>query len=129
MHHTESVAYHSGTIRHGTLFDTHELSRLVACPPASPANRRGPSRADMLDMLSRGHLLVLELNKHTLGAAIHVNVFANRATVDLLVIDPALQGQHVAERMSGVAHALCEAYGYTVSGPALGIFHPVGSRG
>jgi N-acetylglutamate synthase-like GNAT family acetyltransferase len=97
---------HRGTVRNATILDTREISRLLGKAAAVPTNT--------LDLLEHGHLLVLEVNKNTLGAAVHVGVADNHATVNLLVVDPALQGQHVAERMSGVARALCEAYGYAV---------------
>ena len=105
---------HDGRIRNATLLDTCELSRLLG--------KASTSRAEPLDLLAHGHLLVLELGKAELGAAVHVDVAGNCATVNLLVVDPSLRGRHVAERMSGVARALCEAYGYTVDectgGPA-----------
>jgi ribosomal protein S18 acetylase RimI-like enzyme len=50
---------------------------------------------------------------------IHVDVADHQATLNLLVVDPALRGHHVAERMTGVAQALCEAYGYEVAEPVV----------
>lgn len=104
MQQSQHESRHGGMIRNATLLDTAELGRLLG--------KASASRTDTLDLLEHGHTLVLELGK-ALGAAVHVDVTANRATVNLLVVDPTLQGQHVAERMNGVAHALCEAYGYT----------------
>ena len=98
---------HPGRIRNATLLDTRALSRLL---PHGAASRHDP-----LSLLTHGHLLVLDLGHDSLGAAAHVEVVDNLATVDLLVVDPTLRGQHIAERMAGVAHALCEAHGYTIA--------------
>lgn len=105
MQPTGLVSPTYGKIRNATLLDAPELSRLIG--------KASPARANTLDLLAHGHLLVLELG-NTLGAAIHVDVAGNRATVSSPVVDPELRGQHIAARMSGVAHALCEAYGYDV---------------
>jgi hypothetical protein len=105
------LASYTGIIRNANLLDTRELCRLIGGASAS--------RIDALDLLGRGYLLVLELGTNTLGAAIHLDVVNNRATVDLLAVDASLRGHHVAERMSGVALALCEAYGYDVTDAAV----------
>ena|ERR1700759_4151921 len=90
------------TIRNGTMLDLPELDRLL---PRTAGNA--------LDWLpdGHGHLLVYDLGNGTLGAAVHVEVHATTATLDLLVVDPALAGREIEDRLSGVAHALCEAYG------------------
>lgn len=62
-------------------------------------------------LLSRGYLLVLDRCDGTLGAAVHVDLVDGHATMDALVVDPALAGREIEARMTGVARALCEAYG------------------
>jgi N-acetylglutamate synthase-like GNAT family acetyltransferase len=120
MQQTGLVPSSNGKIRNATLLDASELSRLIG--------KASTPRADALDLLGRGHLLVLELGD-TLAAAVHIDVADNQATVNLLVVDPALSGRHIAERMSGVAHALCEAYGYDVPGAIVGPPRGAVSRG
>jgi GNAT superfamily N-acetyltransferase len=92
------------TIRNGTMLDLPELDRLL---PRTAGNA--------LDWLpdGHGHLLVYDLGNGTLGAAVHVDVRDTTATVDLLVVDPALAGRDIEDRLSSVAHALCEAFGCT----------------
>jgi len=93
-----------GNIRNASLLDASELSRLIA---TSPHHVPG----DSLGWFDRGHLLVLDLCDGTLGAAVHVDVRNGHAMMDLLVVDPRFAGRDLERRMSGVAHALCEAYG------------------
>lgn len=121
MQHTGFAPCSSGTIRNATLLDTPELSRLIGDVSTS--------RVDALDLLAHGHLLVLALGNDTLGAAVHIDVADNQATVNLLVVDPVLRGHHVADRISGVAHALCEAYGYDVTDAIVEPRRVAGLRG
>jgi hypothetical protein len=89
-----------GNIRNATVVDTAALSRLLTTTPAN-----------VNALLSRGHTLVLDRCDGTLGAAIHLDLVDGRATMDMLVVDPSLAGCDLEDRMTGVARALCEAYG------------------
>lgn len=101
----------SGRIRNANLLDLPEISRLIA--NASPKQTVAqPRRFDTGDLFEHGYALVLELAPDHLGAVVHVEIDArHHATIDLLVIDPELPSLDTELRMSGVAHALCEAYG------------------
>jgi hypothetical protein len=90
-----------GRIRSASLADTREVSRLVARATA----------ADVGAWLDHGHVLVLDRHDGTLGAVARVAVRDGYGTLDLLVVDPGLADRGIEQRMSGVAHALCEAFG------------------
>lgn len=85
----------SDRIRNASILDLASLSQLLAMP-----------RHDVLRLLARGHLLVLE-SEGALAGACHLEMGARGSTIDLLV------GRVDAKpRLRGVANALCEAYGY-----------------
>jgi N-acetylglutamate synthase-like GNAT family acetyltransferase len=95
-----------GNIRNARIADASEISRLIGEASSTPGTRNA------IDLYDRGHLLVLDLGARELGGVVHVDVSDDRrAILDLLVVDPAVSGSHFEQRMSGVAHALCEAYG------------------
>jgi hypothetical protein len=98
------------TVRNANLLDTPEIDRLLAAASHhSGAESLGTS--DVNALLDRGHLLVLARSDGGVDAVAHVDVSAGRATLDLLVVDPVLIGTEIEQRMTGVARALCEAYG------------------
>ncbi|NVB80212.1 MAG: hypothetical protein HOV81_17595 [Kofleriaceae bacterium] len=98
----------TGRVRNATLLDLPEISRLIT--NASP--KQTLAQFDSGDLFEHGYALVLELAPDHLGAVVHVEVDAtHHATIDLMVIDPELPPLDTELRMSGVAHALCEAYG------------------
>lgn len=88
-------------IRNANLLDLGELSRLLSAATHT-----------IMSYLTRGHLLVLERRDGTLRAACHLEMKADRSTIDLLVVDATTSDAAVQQRMVGVANALCEAYGY-----------------
>lgn len=91
-----TVAEHLAGIRNASVLDLDELCRLAR----SAAH-------DVLTYFSRGHFLVFDRGDGHLDAACHVD---DRATIDLLVVDPSVHDPSVEQRMVGVAHALCDAY-------------------
>jgi N-acetylglutamate synthase-like GNAT family acetyltransferase len=99
MHETAS-----GTIRYATAHDVPELTRLISTSATH-------ARQDIDAWFDRGQLVVLDLGDDTLGAVIHVDMGCDRAVMDLCVVDPALRETDAEERISGVAHAICAAYG------------------
>src|SRR5262249_40729050 len=90
----------SGKIRNASLLDTTELARLLITTPA-----------DVAGLLSHRHLPLPDRRHGPLGAAVHFDVAHGHATMDMLVVDSELAGCDVEDRMTGVARALCEAYG------------------
>lgn len=87
-------------VRNANALDMTELERLIP-----------RSAGETFTWFGNGHLLVLDLGDGTLGAAVHIDVHDEHATLDLLVVDERLAGREIEQRMSGVAHALCVAYG------------------
>lgn len=106
----------SGRIRNASLLDLSEISRLLF--HASPKRTIAPPHlADRADLFERGYFLVLELAPDRLGAAVHIELDRDeRATIDLLAVDSCLPVLETEQRMCGVAHALCEAYGCNDAG-------------
>ena len=96
-------------VRHGTADDLPAVAHLLD-------RDRDHDRGSSIDphtlagLVDHGHLLVLE-HGCDLGAAAHVVIDHAHGALDLLVVDPALHGLGIEDRMTGVAEALCEAYG------------------
>jgi hypothetical protein len=89
----------TGTIRAARADDAAEIRRLVA---AHAPTARVPDG-------DRGQLLVFDLGD-SLGGVAHVMLSPDRhAALDLLVVDPSIPG--LEERLGGVAHAFCQAFG------------------
>lgn len=113
-HHASDATASHGRLRSATLLDTPELARLLR---TTGYVHTGHAALAPYDLLEHGHLLVLELTGK-IAAAIHVRVAHDHATVDALLIDPALYGpeheRQIEDRMISVAHAFCEAYGYAL---------------
>ena len=60
-----------------------------------------------------GHFLVLDRVGGGLAAAVHVRVDGSRGRVGMLTLAPDLRRSGIAERMVGVAEAVCTALGCT----------------
>lgn len=99
-----------GRLRNASLIDTAELARLLRATGHASGHAASRDIAPY-ELLSSGHLLVLDLGGR-LAAAVHVRVAHDHATISTLLVDPALHGRQLEDRMISVAHAFCEAYGY-----------------
>jgi hypothetical protein len=86
-----------GKLRAASALDESELARLVG--------------VEIRPLMQHGHLLVLDLGNGRLGGAVHVELDGDHATIDLLVTDAEVASPALEHRLSGVAHAYCEAFG------------------
>jgi hypothetical protein len=94
----------TGNIRLARTLDIVAIEHLVRASPGV--------FVDVCDLYARGHLLVLDVGEPRLAGVAHLDVAADHARLDLLVVDPTLAPEAEAEaRLTDVARAVGEAYG------------------
>ena len=100
-----SLLQHASRVRAARRDDRWEIAALIDHTMTMPH----ADADDLEDLLEGGHLLVLDVAGEIRGVAC-VRLECRRH-LGFLVLDPALDGQGVEERLRGVASALCEARG------------------
>jgi N-acetylglutamate synthase-like GNAT family acetyltransferase len=101
-----SLLQHASRVRSARRDDRWEIAALIDRAMTMPH----ADADDLEDLLEGGHLLVLDVAGEIRGVAC-VRLERRRGHLGFLVIDPALEGQGLEERLRGVASALCEARG------------------
>jgi len=103
---------HPGTIRTATLADAPALSELLACARTDVLPL---TESHVATMLSRGHVIVLDLGGGRIGGAAHVRIeqigSVRHAIVRSLAVHPALAGCGVGQRLIRALIALCDTHG------------------
>lgn len=83
----------------------------LASAADGPRIRRLVPTEDLSTVPGHRFVLVLDAPNGQLAAAAVVTLEHSRGHLGLLAIAPECEGEHIEDRMIGVAEALCSAYG------------------
>ena len=101
-----SLLHHASRVRAARRSDLREIAALIDRVMTMPH----ANADDLEDLVEGGHLLVLDVAGELRGLAC-VRVERRQGHLGFLVLDPALEGQGLEDRLRGVAAALCAARG------------------
>jgi hypothetical protein len=96
------------TIREATAEDETAVEHLFRMQPTAFCGAIGQLHDPRV--LGMRHLLVLDAPRGGLAAAALVTIHGRRGHLALLAVDRRFEGEHLEDRMIGVAEALCRAY-------------------
>jgi GNAT superfamily N-acetyltransferase len=106
----------SASVRRAQATDVAELVALInrahEARSADGGSRR-TSLSEVQKLTEHGHFVVLDRSGGPLAAAMYVSAEHASGSLELLSVDPPLQGRGLGKRMVAVAEALCSAMGCT----------------